>query len=122
MDNLAELVAFARRYHAGYAMCPEAVVRTLFDKYRDTTATQRGDDGQLTGFAVWQDWGDALNIAYVMSAVSLAGNLRDLIRQAPQLAAGRTVVYYDENHMKARILWQSSGRQLAQSPAARPES
>ena len=103
-QTLNDLVHLARAHHPGFALCGDAVLVGLFERYAQTTYIQRDAAGRITGFAVWQDWGEQLGIAHVIAVVSIAGNVRQMIAQAPALAPGRQLIYFDETLMEARRL------------------
>ncbi len=117
--TLDDLVRFAADHHPGFANVPSAYLYTMFGTYADSLAIQRGANGRVAGFAIWQDWAP-YNLVNVLAIASVTGSLLALKRQIKAAAPGKTIVYYDETLKKLKILC----RQLQQpsAPSAQPSA
>jgi len=96
-----ELIEFAKRYYPGFGELPERFIRTLFETYKNTTLVWY-NNGEIRGFAVYQDWPELANFFLICGIGTQAENLKMLRTWARNFV--KKVVWFDEKKMKLRII------------------
>lgn len=101
IDALAE---FAKANHPGFGLMPIEALRRFFQVYAHSTIVVSDPAGQITGFAVYQDWPDRL----VFVAACFTGSRMDNIRTMRRIvrASPKPVMWFDEQTKKVRRLWR----------------
>lgn len=103
MDLTDELVAFAKKFYPAYEEMPGSILRTIFEKYKGTTIICRNDQGEIQGFAVYQEWPSILNFILICGrAGHVDANLRAMLLGRHHLPR-KPIAYFDETKMKLRI-------------------
>ena len=103
-----ELIKFAKR-HPGLAEISERGLRTLFETYKKTTLIYR-PNGEIKGFAVYQEWPDCLNFIVMAGDGDIFANLsriRGFIDSLPK----KPIVFFDEKKMELRTLCHQQQQQ-----------
>ncbi len=102
---LDELVKFAKARHEGFAIASDEGLRRMFETYKDYTLINIVD-GEIRGFAVYQEWPDCLNF------LCMVGNPEnDHLKNITAMMEGRKglpdkkIVFFDETKMELRTLW-----------------
>ncbi len=100
-----KLIKFAKENHAGFAGVGEQYLRSMFERYKETTLVNVGPDGEVRGFGIYQEWPDCLNF------IALVGNPEhNTFKNFLALMKGREnlphkkIVFFDEEKMELREL------------------
>jgi len=97
-----ELIKFARAHHIGFKGMPDRTLRALFETYKKTTLVWR-ENGEVRGFAIYQEWPDRLNFIVMAGIGSRIENAKAILRGRKQLPR-KTICYFDEDSMELKIL------------------
>lgn len=99
-----ELVKFAQQYYPSFASMSGKIITEWFNIYKETTVIDRDDNGQITGFAIYQKWPHFLNFIVICGKRDMWANLDRLLSVCRQRFAGQKIGWFDETRMKARFI------------------
>jgi len=97
-----ELIEFAQAHHPGFEGMPDETLKIFFETYKDTTLVWQ-KNGEIYGFAVYQEWPDLLNFICVATIGSRAENLRAILKVV-KVMSRKKICYFDETKMEVRTL------------------
>jgi len=90
MDDLIELVKFAKEHHPSICNFTDEQVKNFFVQYASTTIIRQDKQGNITGFGVWDDRGDTIRFLAAGLTGSYWDNFRT-IRQFLRTFAGKSI-------------------------------
>lgn len=97
-----KLIQFARAHHPGFEGMPEKTLRALFETYKKTTLVWQ-ENGDIRGFAIYQEWPDRLNIIAIAGIGGRVENMKAILRGRKQLPQ-KMICWFDEKTMELKIL------------------
>lgn len=99
-SDMFELVRLAKNGYPNLAHLSEDYIRSFFEKYKKT-ALVFIQKTEIKGFAVYQEWPDALNFILICLPFSKERNLR-VILQGRKIVPNKKIVWFDDKKMEAR--------------------
>jgi len=99
-NKLDELVKFCQKHYPNFKDIPEEFVRKLFETYRNTTLIYT--NGQIQGFALYQEWPDCLNFIMICLPFGTKKENLKVILSGRYLLPDKKIVWWDEKEMKAK--------------------
>lgn len=99
---LDDLVKFARKNYPEFEYVSEPVLQHWFEVYKDTLIVDRDQNGEITGFGLYQIWPDFL-IFLIICGKQGMNNIDWLLEHCHEKFAGQTIAWFDEEKMEARF-------------------
>ena len=99
-----KLIKFARAHHPGFEGMSKETMRALFETYKETTLVWQ-ENGEIRGFAIYQEWPDRLNVIAIAGIGSRAENLKMMLKCRKQVPR-KMICWFDETKMELKILCQ----------------
>ena len=81
---------------------PDDILRKLFETYKNTTLVFR-DNGEIKGFAIYQEWPDRLNFIAIAGSGSQQENLRAMLKGRKNLP-DKMICYFDEKTVQLKTM------------------
>lgn len=99
-----ELVKFAQENYPEFAYVSVSVLHRWFETYRDTMIIDRDENGEISGFAIYQIWPDFLNFIVVCGKLDIFSNTDRLLTICREKFPNEKIAWFDEKRMEARFI------------------
>ena len=99
---IEQLIKFAQKNHPGFAGMPDDILRKLFKTYEKTTLV-RVRDGEIRGFALYQEWPDRLVFIAIAGIGSTIETINGLLEGRNHLPA-KMICWFDETEMELKTI------------------
>lgn len=96
------LIKFAKENHPGFAGMPYDILRMLFKTYEKTTLI-RERDGEIRGFALYQEWPDRLVFIAIAGIGSTLETINGLL-EGRNLLPDKMICWFDEKTMELKTI------------------
>lgn len=102
VNEIDNLVDFAIKHHPGFALLSKDLAKKIFETYEKTILVYK-PNGQIRGFALYQEWPDCLNCLAIAGDKGLFRMMWWILHNK-DLLPNKPFVFFDELRMEGRIL------------------
>lgn len=81
---------------------PNSPLQRMFETYKNTTLIYQRD-GEIRGFALYQEWPDCLNFICIVGIGDNEENLKAMLADRHQLP-NKKIVFFDETIMELKTI------------------
>lgn len=103
-DIIDKLIEYAQESHPAYLNMPATTLRVMFETYKNSILVWQ-PNGEICGFAIYQEWPDCLNFIAIAGSSSREENLKAMLAGRHNLP-NKKICYFDEQKMKVVTICQ----------------